>query len=68
MQTFTKIALNLLKIHLALVDVDLAVPSGETKDAVAGVIVDAVNAGGSIQARVCLALVNVHLTVHHTET
>jgi len=50
--------------YLAFVNVDLTVASSETRQAGAGVVVDAINAGGAIQAGVGLALVNVDLAVH----
>ena len=47
----------------ALVDVGLAVLSGESCQAVAGVAVDAVDAGGAIAARIAEAFVDVVLAV-----
>lgn len=49
--------------YLALVNVNLAVPSGEAEHAGAGVVVDTVQATGAVQTGVALALVNVGLAV-----
>ena len=51
------------RTHLALVNVDLAVPPSESGGADAGVVVDAVHARRGVQTRVRLALVNIHLAV-----
>ncbi len=50
--------------HLAFVNVDLAVSAGEAWNAAAGVVVDAVHAGGAIQARIRITFVNVDLAVN----
>ena len=50
--------------YLAFVNVRFTESSGESGLTAAGKVVDAVDAGGVVLARVARALVNVHLTVH----